>query len=160
MLLRNYDFFDIYAILLEFRQNPDAPYNLDVIGCVRDVLSEPQRSNCVETNIIRKALKNINMLDRERFAWVYVDNIYTYYGIGSIEDDFCYRFLHRAFEELFLCAEKKEFERLEDLADALHNIPIYIGKGCKNLKKSAKVEFSYYNKKYKVNLWEIFTSEK
>lgn len=159
MLLFNYDFYDIYAVLIELRNKPDASYNLEVIDCVRDVLSKPQTSNCVESNIVRKALRNIKTLDSRRFAWVYADNIYTYYGIGVIKEDFCYRFLHRAFEELSLCAEKKEAERLEDLADALHNIPIYIAEGCKNLKKTAKVEFSYYNKKYKVDLWEIFASE-
>ena len=45
-------------------------------------------------------------------------------------------------------------DTLEDLADALHNVPILFADGCKNLKKAVKIEFHYYNKKYKTDLWK------
>ena len=40
----------------------------------------------------------------------------------------------------------------EDLADTLHNIPIFLADGCENFKKEAKIQFSHYNKIYKTNL--------
>ena len=49
-------------------------------------------------------------------------------------------------------AESGELQRLEDLADALHNIPIFFADGCKNFKKAVKIQFAHYNKTYKINL--------
>ena len=40
----------------------------------------------------------------------------------------------------------------EDLADALHNIPIFFADGCKNFKKAVKIQFAHYDKTYKINL--------
>ena len=49
-------------------------------------------------------------------------------------------------------AESGELQRLEDLADALHNIPIFFADGCKNFKKTVKIQFAHYDKTYKINL--------
>jgi hypothetical protein len=60
--------------------------------------------------------------------------------------------MSNGFKMMLECAESGEFQRLADLADALHNIPIFFADGCKNFKKTVKIQFSNYDKIYKVNL--------
>lgn len=151
MLLLNYDLYDIHFVFIMIRYKPNAPYNADVIKSVSEVLSSPQNDNTVDGNIIRKKLRQIETIDKEYFYWVYVDNIYTY-GTKIIDDDMCYSILAKGFQMMLEYATSGDFKRLEDLADALHNIPIFFARGCKNFKRSSKIEFSHYNKTYKTDL--------
>ncbi|MBQ9107082.1 MAG: hypothetical protein IJY56_04245 [Clostridia bacterium] len=156
MLLNKYDFYDVYAVITSIRSNPQADYNGEIINAVCKVLSEKQESNCIEPNIIRNALRNIKSIDKEVFHWVYVENVYTYMD-RIVKDEFYYDFLLNGFNLLSFCAQNKEFDRLYDLADALHNIPIFIADECENFKKSVKAQVSSYNKKYRTDLWRELT---
>lgn len=158
MLLNKYDFHDIYAVLTAIRSNPQAVYNYEIINAICAVFSEKQASDCIESNIIRNALKNIKNIDQDLFHWVYIDNVYTYVD-RIIKDEFYYSFLLNSFSFLSFYAQNKDYDRLYDLADALHNIPIFIADGCKNFKKSVKEQVCYYNKKYKTNLWQELTKD-
>ena len=151
MLLINYDFHDIHNILVALREYPKKSFNTQIIESVIQVLSEPQIDNTIEDNIIRKKLRTIQTIDKEWFRWTYVDNIYTY-GLKVIHDAFCYSFLEKAFQKLFECSVKGDYKQLEDLANALHNIPIFLAEDYKNFKKTTKVEFARYNRIYKTNL--------
>ncbi len=151
MLLLNYDLYDIYSVLTMLRAKPEKEYNIEIIRCVLEILSAPQTDNAVESNIIRNKLKFIEPLDKEDFHWVYVNNIYTY-GIRVIKEENAYSFLAKGFQLLIECAKAGETQCLVDLADALHNIPIFFADGCKNFKKVAKIQFSHYNKKYHADL--------
>ena len=155
MLLLKYDFYDIYAVLTAIRSHPNAPYNLEMINCVKKILLLRQESNCVNSNIVRTALRRVKNIDKKLFHWIDTNNVYTYIG-GLEKDEFYYRFLGNAFAEMFLCAETREYDRLRDLADALHNVPIFIADGCRNFKKVIRTQFSFYNRKYKVDLWKEF----
>ena len=158
MLLNEYDLFDMYATLVAIRFKPDAPCHAQVIRCIENILSAPQTTNYVESNRIREALRHIDGLDAELFSWVYVDNVYTY--MHRLEKNiFYYTFLSRAFEKLHQYAERKNSERLKDLADALHNIPILIADGCKDFKRSATIQLAGYKKKYGEDLWKEFSKE-
>lgn len=79
------------------------------------------------------------------------------YGNEIIKEEQYYRFLTNAFNEMQLCIEKNEPDRLEDLADALHNIPIFMTDDREDFRKFCRIQFSYYKKKYGVNLWDKFT---
>ena len=151
MLLHNFDFYDIHSVLTMLRAKPEKEYNIEIIKAVLEVLSTPQIGNTIDNNIIRKKLRTIETIDKEYFRWVYVDNIYTY-GWKIIKDEFCYEFLAKGFQMLLECAVSDEFQRLSDLSDALHNIPIFFADGCKNFKKTVKIQFSYYNKTYSTDL--------
>lgn len=153
MLLDKYELYDIHSLLTGIRFKSDAPYNSTMIRAVGDILSAPQKTNVIESNIIRTALRETEDIDKELYRWVYVDNVYTY-GWRIIKDELCYSFLTRAFLKMLECAENEDWNRLEDLADAFHNIPIFFADGCKNFKKELKVQFDHYNKKYKANLWK------
>jgi len=151
MLLLNYDFYDIHSVITMLRAKPRNEYNFEMINAVLDILRTPQIDNTIDNNIIRKRLRKIEKLDKDDFRWVYVDNIYTY-GWKVIKDDACYSFLANGFQMMLEYAESGEFQRLEDLADALHNIPIFFADGCKNFKKAEKIQFAHYDKTYKINL--------
>ena len=151
MLLMNYDFHDIHYVLVLLRAYPKATYNEHLIRSVIRVLSEPQVDNAVDFNVIRNELRKVENLDKESFRWIYTDNIYSY-GSTVIHDEFCYSFLEKAFKKLLECAVNEDYNRLCDLADALHNTPILLSENFKNFKKETKIEFAHYNRTYKTNL--------
>lgn len=153
MLLLNYDLHDIHFILTMVRFMPAAPYNERIIESVLEVLTAPQTDDTIDDNIIRKKLRTVESLLKDDFPWVYVDNIYTY-GIRIIKDDACYIILTNGFKKMLELVSLGELQRLKDLADALHNIPIIFAEGCEKIKKTAKNEFLYYNKTYKTNLFK------
>ena len=78
MLLDRYEFHDLYAVLVAFRSNPQAEYNIEITKAIISVLEKQQEINHVDLNIIRNALKSIEKIDKERFYWVYINNSYTY----------------------------------------------------------------------------------
>ena len=151
MLLLNYDFYDIHFVLTMLRAKPEKEYNIEIIKAVLEVLSTPQVDNTIDDNIIRKRLRTIEIIDKEDLCWVFVDNIYTY-GQKIIKDERCYSFLANGFQMMLEHASSGDFQRLEDLADALHNVPIFFAEGCKNFKKAVKIQFLHYNKTYSIDL--------
>ena len=159
MLLINYDFHDMHCVLTMLRAYPKKTYNKQVIQSIIHVLSKPQLDNTVDNNILRKELRTIETIDKEWFRWVYVDNIYTY-GLKVIQNEFCYSFLEKAFRKLLECSVKEDYEQLENLADALHNIPIFLAEDYKNFKKATKVEFARYIRIYKTNLLKELSDKK
>lgn len=157
MIIENYELHDIHYLLVLIRAYPTYPKNAELINAVIEVLETPQLGNTVEFNIIRKRLRAIEGLDREAFNWVYVDNVYTY-GMHIIHDELCYTVLSNGLRMMYDCARSGNHQRLEALADALHNIPIYFDEGRGKLKKTAKIEFSRYNSLYKTNLLKVLLS--
>ena len=151
MLLLNYDFYDIYSVLIMFRTKPEKEYNIEIIKLVLEILSAPQTDSTIESNIVRNKLRSVEHLDEEYFHWVYVNNVYTY-GVRVVKDENAYSFLAKGFQLLLEYAKAEEPQCLADLADAFHNIPIFFADGCENFKKAVKIEFSYYNKKYQADL--------
>ena len=160
MLLDKYEFYDLHAVLTAIRFRSDAPYHLEIIRTVYGILSAPQKTNAIESGVVRAALREVKDIDNELYRWVYVDNVYTY-GNKIIRDDLCYSLLTHAFLKLLTCAESKDWAHLGDLADAFHNVPILFADGCKNLKQAIRSQFRHYNKKYKANLWkELYALKK
>ena len=133
------------------RVKPERKYNVEIIKAVLEVLTTSQSDNTTDDNIIRKKLRTIKAIDKEDFRWVYVDNIYTY-GWKFIEDEKCYSSLVNGFQMMLEYSLLEDFQRVEDLADALHNVPIFLADGCKNFKKTVKIQFAHYNKTYSTDL--------
>ena len=151
MLLLNYDFYDMHSVLIMLRAKPEEEFNIEIIKAVHEILSAEQTNNIIENNIVRNKLKTIESISKEDFCWVYVNNIYTY-GVRVVKDEKAYSFLTKGFQLLLEYAEDKEIQRLADLADALHNVPIFFADGCVNFKNAIKIQFLHYNKTYKTDL--------
>ena len=126
LLMTNYDFYDIYFILVAIRFKPQNECNAEIVQSAIDIISAPQNGNDV-------------------------DNIYTY-GIRFIKEGYPYSFLKNAFDKLLKCINDGDYNQVYALADALHNVPIFLSDGCKNLKKALRIEFSNYDKKYGTDL--------
>jgi len=104
LLLTNYDFYDIYSILVAIRFKPQNECNAEIIQSVINIISAPQSGNDVDSNIVRKKIREIYNLDRDLFKFAFVDNIYTY-GIRSIKGFFsCFR------EKLYKNGEMRRFK--------------------------------------------------
>lgn len=151
MLLDRYDFHDLYAVLVAIRSNTHAEYNALIIKSIIEILEKQRETNVAESNVIRNALNSIGTIDKERFYWVYINNVYTY-GHKVEKNEFYYGILLNAFRKLLQSLEQKDFDRVYDLADAFHNIPVFVADEGKNFKKFIKIQFYSYNKKYKTNL--------
>ena len=151
MLLTNYDFYDIYSILIAIRLKPQNECNAEIVRSVIGIFTSPQKRDNVDTNVVRKKIREIYNLDRDLFKFAFVDNIYTY-GIRFIKEGYPYSFLKNAFDKLLKCINDGDYNKVSALADALHNVPIFLSDGCKNLKKALRIEFSNYDKKYGTDL--------
>lgn len=133
--------------------NPESAYNKAMIIAVYNILAAPQNDNFVVPNLIRKALRSAGEINTEQYKWVLVDNVYTY-GLEIIKSELSYSFLTNSFQKLLEYSESTDLERLQDLADALHNVPILIADGCNNFKRAVKTQFACYNKKHNTDLWK------
>ena len=80
MLLDRYDFYDLHAVLVAIRANPSAEYNAEIVKAIISVLDKPQGTNIVEANIIRDLLKPVNIIDKELYSWVYINNASGFYS--------------------------------------------------------------------------------
>ncbi len=87
LLMTNYDFYDIYAILIAIRFKPQNECNAKIVQSVIDIISAPQNGNDVDSNIVRKKIRETDNPNRDLFEFAFVDNIYTY-GIRSIKEDY------------------------------------------------------------------------
>ena len=147
MLMLNYDFYDIYAVLLSFRNDPSSAHNVNISKNIKLLIDSPQVDNTIESNISRRSLAKIEAIDSGQLDWIRINNVYTY-GQKVIKDEIAYRVLSKAFEELLLCLKNKSYDRFEDLSDALHNIPIILVENRKNSLRRIKGEISSYRKKW------------
>ncbi len=155
MLLLNYDFFDIYAVLLSFRNDPSNAFNEKIAKKVKTLLDSPQVDNTIESNIIRRSLAKIENFDIEQFAWIKTNNVYTY-GVKVIKEENAYHILSDGFAELLVCLKDKDYNRFEAVADALHNIPIIITENPQNCSKQIKAEISTYRKAWNKSFLKDF----
>ena len=145
MLLLNYDFYDIYAVLLFFRNDPSNTLNSKIAKKIQSLLESPQVDNVIESNIIRRSIAEIENLDIDQLAWIQANNVYTY-GQKVIKEKIAYHILSEGFSELLLCLHDENYKQFEALADALHNVPIILSEKPKNLSKLIKTEISTYRK--------------
>ena len=143
MLLLNYDFYDIHAALIRIRHDSTDPHHTEVVRRLRQVIDAPQTDNIIESNLIRRTLAQIDGLDRDAFAWVYTENIYTY-GVVAIKDSRAYEILSCALDELLFCLESGDTARAVELADALHNVPILLTTYDRKTRKRIAAEVSTY----------------
>ena len=147
MLLSNYDFYDIHWSIVLMRSN-SLKYDYAVSKAIKDVIDTKQKDNTVKMNIIRNILSEVNELkEYEEWQWIQIKNVYTY-GVKIIKDDFAYQILSVMFEELLNCLKEPNEEQINDLKDALHNIPIILAEEKKHIKKHIVREIAHYRAKW------------
>ena len=142
MLLTNHDLHDLYAVFLILRASPAEETNEIAVRVIQEIIDMPQTTNCIESNIIRNKLSAIPSLDREKWYFIDTQNVYTW-GTAVVKDEQIYAILSACLAEMMTALQEKNPDRVSDLADALHNIPIILTEGKKGSLRAVKRQISY-----------------
>lgn len=78
MRLLNYDFYDLYALIVFLRTDTDKVFEYaggieQIVAC----LESPVLDNEIEVNTIRKLLRDYVREAEKGLSWIWTDNVYT-----------------------------------------------------------------------------------
>ena len=121
-MLSVFDLYDLYAVFVNIRLQPDFPLNAGIVDAVLDVLENRNESGV--TNAFRAALRSVGDLG-EAYRFVQVDNVYPFVP-RLFKNPVYYDLLSVACQELLNAIKSGNAERVADFADALHNLPIML----------------------------------
>lgn len=147
-MLSFYELYDLHAIFVGIRFSPMNAINEDILLSVIDVLKN--RHNSDELNQFRVALQAISSRDTEvLYNFSLVENKYCYFPLPFLKDEKIYLLLIKACEKLLEAVNEKNQEKIYDLADCLHELPIFLSENRYTIpKKYWKNEIKYYRKKW------------
>lgn len=143
-----YELYDLHMILVAIRSYPDDAINSEVVSNIIAVLNNRTESD--EINQFRKALQSVESIDSSGiYDFVFTENKYSYFPLPFLKDERIYSVLSAAFEELLLALDEGNRERIVDLAECLHNLPIIL------VEKQYSIPNSYWKTfvKYYRNKW-------
>lgn len=149
MRLINYDFHDIYALLVYFRSNASQIYKYtNAIEDLISYLETPMTDNIILFNTVRNIVRNHMNEKVEGLEWLFVDNEYS--ALTSIvKEEYAYCVMTRILKEMLEYCDDKD--RIFLLCDATHNIPLILSKSLSYVKKPQKeisTMIAYYRKQY------------
>lgn len=122
MYLINYDFYDLYSLIVFFRCKPER--FSDYRYAVKDILNEILTSEkSYKNNIIRNILKPHYNENDELISWVTVENRYTA-NIKIMKNKSFYLIISAILNEMIGCCN--DSERFYCLCDATHNVPLVL----------------------------------
>ena len=148
-MLSIYDLYDLSAIFKNIRAFPEYESNNEVLLKTINVLESRLENH--DMNQFRGALRSINSLDKEKYHFAYVDNVYVYFP-AFLKEKHIYILLIECCECLLKAIEEKNTEKIADLADCLHNLPTLIADNSFSIPKNFwKNEMKYYRKKWDKN---------
>ena len=148
MHLLNYDFHDMYALIIYFRNFPT--HIRSYVQPIKDIISyieAPMSDNVLETNMVRKLIRVHIEAKENGLGWVFVDNEYTA-NLTVMKKDSHYRLMVAIFKEMLNFCEDEQ--RMFLLCDATHNIPLVLSNAftVKRPKKEIEIMVSHYQKQY------------
>ncbi len=124
-MLNFYELYDLHSIFVGIRSSPSNAINNEVLLCVINVLKN--RHNNHEQNQFRVALQPISTRDTEElYNFSLVENKYCYFPLSFLKNEKIYLVLIKVCEKLLEAVNEKNTEKIYDLADCLHNLPIFI----------------------------------
>jgi hypothetical protein len=158
-MLSVYDLYDLHAILVNIRHYPDYEMNEEILLNVINVLSE--RQNIIKINQFRLSLANIPSLkEEELYKFVFHNNVYTYFPT-ILKDDYIHRVLIESCCCLLNAIKEKNMDKILNLSNCLHNLPIYIVENNLSIPKHFwKREVKYYRTKWDSNFLKIRETRK
>ena len=117
-MINQYDLYDIAFALIMIRSNICEELNTAILSQIVNVLED---RNSTEDNQIRKAISVIEGLDRDRWFFVYHDNVYVNHRLLKSSD--IYGLLIKLIKDLICVLNKGEFDKAYDLVDVFHCLP-------------------------------------
>lgn len=145
MLICDQDLYDISACLVSIRNEPSDPLNEAVVDQILHVLRIENDSFVF--NSIRSAVSSIANLNKEKWYFVFHENVYVHYAI--LKDANIYNILIKALSELKQVIAEGKRDRIDNLADCLHCLPDIIAENHFTINKNYwKSHVQYYRKKW------------
>ena len=145
-MLNIFDLYDLHAIFVNIRNNPANPLNEVIVSKLLQILTLDNKNS--DTNQIRVALRELNISDQQEYSFALCENVYTYIPC-LIKDENIYKLLRLTCDELLKVTRNGNLEQIEDLADALHNLPLLLAENNLSLpKRFLDYEVKYYQKKW------------
>ena len=148
MHLINYEFYDLYAVIVCVRSNPKDKRLIPVLNRIAEIIEAPQSNNGIEPNIARKAIRQCDKADIEGLSFANTDNVYTA-NIRIMKNPVHYKILSKIFRELSDSMSVSS-ERTAMAADSFHNIPLLLADDSKQ-KKAINLAIKEYRAKYYPN---------
>ncbi len=145
-MINTYDLYDLYAVFVGIRSHPDHPLNGAIMDRIIRVLNDRESG---EINQIRKAVHSAGKLQNDDiYCFANTENVYTYIPF-ILKEETVYSVLLSSCEEMKHVVTEGDLERIIDLADCLHNLPIYISENKSIIPKMFwKNEATFYRKKW------------
>ena len=148
MQLLNYDFYDLYALLIFFRMDTKkiaeyAEAIEELVAC----LEQPVFGNVCECNTIRKILKCYVSEEEQGLVWIWTENIYTGNTL-TMKNVGYYDILAEVFREML--RNLGDNQRLWRLCDSTHNLPTLLVE-CEEPQKAIKSMVRIYQMEYNRN---------
>lgn len=152
MLLANYDFYDLHALLVFFRQYPQRAENYkEPLQIIIDYLEAPADLHYIECNYVRKQLIPYIHSEDCGLEWAKTENTYIA-NIRVIKQPSRYKILAAVFEEVLSSLDDEQ--KLNQLCDAAHNIPLLLADE-KHPKRTIRKMIKPYNNQYNPNFLTV-----
>lgn len=145
-MINMYDLYDLSAIFKNIRMYPNYELNYEILKKIKSVLLS--QDSIHDLNQFRSALSTIQNLDKEMYSFAYVQNEYVYFS-SFLKKENIYNLLIKVCEELMLAITEKNVNKVVDLADCLHNLPIFLVENNFSVPKDYwKNEVKYFRDKW------------
>ncbi len=158
MYLINYDFHDLYALIVFFRNNPER-FSAYEQG-IKDIISyinTPHEGNGLNENNIRRILRTCYAEQDEALSWIAVDNRYTA-NLVIIKNNSYYQIITAILNEMIQFSN--DTSRFYLLCDASHNIPLILTDSLSKKNKAINSMIKVYRNKYNNNFLKNELKEK
>lgn len=142
-----HDLYDISQAFIGMRADIKYDKNIFILQNIIKVL---RSNNSYEPNQIRNTLAEIPDLDREKWEYVYHQNLYVYHS--PLKNQKIINILIKSCEELIIALQSKNFDSAWDLVDTIHCLPDIIAENKFSITKSYwKSHVKYYRDKWDKN---------
>ncbi len=131
-MISKIDLYDLTASFVSIRINIKYELNSIILHEIVKVLCFYDKT--YEDNQIRKAIASINNLDKERWYFVYHNNIYVRHQL--LKEEAIYQLLIKVCNLLIQLLEDEEYENAYDLVDTIHFLPDIIADNNFTIKQS------------------------
>lgn len=144
-MISKYDLYDLSAVLVNIRSDVEYKLNVQILDKIIQMLSTDEYTT--EENQVRKAIAEVQNLDREKWYFVYHNNLYVNHSLLKKEE--IYSLLLTICKSLKTALENQQYDKAYDLADAVHCLPDIIADNGFSVPKAYwKIYIGTYRKKW------------
>ena len=149
-MLNFFDLFDLHGIFVNVRNSKCNPLNEEIVHRTLQVIKS--RNSDFEINQFRTALNSLDLSNHPEYLFVSIQNAYPHIPY-LIKEEKVYRLLESACKDLLAAIGGHSYNQVEDLADALHNLPLLLAEHQLSIPESYwNHEIKWYRKKWNKNI--------